>query len=387
METATAGTQNKRDCTVDVSQAASLKIEVDASNKPLVERGIAEVARAVCEELGLGKATIRVVDRGALDYVIAGRVEAALRTAFPKTFPIRPEVTRKATAQHRLRRTRLYVPGNNARLLLGVELHDADCVILDLEDSVPPSEKPTARILIKHLLASIDLREAWVRINPLTSYGMDDLREVLLGHPHGICLPKAETAGEVEKLSQELANLEGEYGIPQGSVHIMPIIETAAGVLHCEEIARTDERITTLSFGAEDLTRDIAAKRTDDSLLFARSMVVAGAKASHVQASDTIYPNVEDEEGLIAETKLIASLGFDGKGAINPRQIAPIHSVFAPSEDELEEAKRIVAAAEEADRQGVGATTVGGKMIDKPVLERARRTIQLAELMDRSGEW
>ncbi len=379
----TIGSENKGDCLLTVAPSASLKIEIEAGNARLVERGIRVVIKATAETMGITTAKVTVMDRGALDYVLSARMEAALQTAFPEVAsPIRRTVERAATARDRLRRSRLYAPGNNPRLLAGIDLHDADCILLDLEDSVPLQEKSAARILVKHLLMTLDLPEAWVRINPLSSYGADDLDEIVFGRPHGICLPKAESAADVEALSQTLSEKERELGIPIGTTYIMPIIETAKGILHAEEICTADERVVVVSFGAEDFTRDMGARRTHDSLLFARSMIVAAAKSARVQASDTIYADIADETGLITETKLARDIGFDGKGAINPRQIKPIHTVFSPSEAEIEEATKVVAAAEEAEREGMGAVALGGKMIDRPVLERARRILRLARLAE-----
>jgi len=379
----TVGSENKGDCLVTVAPSASLEIEIEAGNARLVERGIRTVVETTAGAMGITAAKVTVMDRGALDYVLSARVETALQTAFPEiASPIRRTVEHAATARDRLRRSRLYAPGNNPRLLAGIDLHDADCILLDLEDSVPLQEKSAARILVKHLLLTLDLPEAWVRINPLSSYGADDLDEVVLGRPHGICLPKAESAADVEALSQTLSEKERELGIPVGSTYIMPIIETAKGILHAEEICTADERVVVVSFGAEDFTRDMGAKRTHDSLLFARSMLVAAAKAARIQASDTVYADLTDEAGLIAETKLARDLGFDGKGAINPRQIEPIHRVFSPSEEEIEEAMKVISVAEEAERKGMGAVALGGKMIDRPVLERARRTLRLARLTE-----
>lgn len=374
------GSENKGDCLVTVTPSALLKIEIEAGNARLVERGIRAVIETTAGAMGITAAKVTVMDRGALDYVLSARTETALQTAFPEiASQIRRTIERTATARDRLRRSRLYAPGNNPRLLAGIDLHDADCILLDLEDSVPLQEKSAARILVKHLLTTINLPEAWVRINPLSSYGADDLDEVMLGRPHGICLPKTESAADVEALSQSLSEKERELGIPVGSTYIMPIVETAKGILHAEEICSADERLVLVSFGAEDFTRDVGAKRTHDSLLFARSMLVAAAKSARIQASDTVYADIADEAGLIAETKLARDLGFDGKGAVNPRQIEPIHRVFSPSEAEIEEAMKVIAAAEEAERKGVGAVALGGKMIDRPVLERARRTLKLAE--------
>jgi len=372
------GSENKGDCRVRLTPADSLAIEIHTSNPDLFAPGIEAVVTETLAGLGVTQAKVEITEQGSLDYVIAARVEAAARTLFPDLPPLRPQVARSPSDRDRLRRTRLYAPGNNPRLLVGIELHGADCVLLDLEDSVPPAEKHAARVLVKHLLATVDFPEVWVRINPLATYGTDDLGEVMLARPHGICLPKAESAKDVKGLADELSRLETELGFEEGSTMIMPIIETGKGVLHAEEIATADPRVAVIAFGAEDYTRDVGAKRTQESLLFPRSQIVAAAATAGIQASDTVYANLEDEEGLIAETEHIRNLGYVGKGVINPRQIGPIHSVFSPSPEEIAAAERIVAAAAEAEKQGIGAIAIGGKMIDKPVLERARRTLRLA---------
>ena len=372
------GSENKGDCRVRLTPADSLAIEIHTSNPDLFAPGIEAVVTETLAGLGVTQAKVEITEQGSLDYVIAARVEAAARTLFPDLPPLRPQVARSPSDRDRLRRTRLYAPGNNPRLLVGIELHGADCVLLDLEDSVPPAEKHAARVLVKHLLATVDFPEVWVRINPLATYGTDDLGEVMLARPHGICLPKAESAKDVKGLADELSRLETELGFEVGSTLIMPIIETGKGVLHAEEIATADPRVAVIAFGAEDYTRDVGAKRTQESLLFPRSQIVAAAATAGIQASDTVYANLEDEEGLIAETRHVRDLGFTGKGVINPRQIGPIHSVFSPSPEEIAAAERIVAAAQDAEKQGIGAIAIGGKMIDKPVLERARRTLRLA---------
>ncbi len=380
------GSDAKRDCQVIVTPAPSLEIEIKASNQQLLEPGIRAVVKKTAGALGVSKAKIAIVDRGALDYVISGRVEAALRLTFPElTSAVSRSIPRQASERNRIRRSRLYAPGNNPRLLIGLELHGADCILVDLEDSVPLSEKQATRILVKYLLIAVEFPEVWVRINPFDTYGRDDLAEILRGRPHGICLPKAESSADITSLSKEIEELESSYGIANGTTYIMPIIETAKGVLHAEEICTADERVIVVSFGAEDFTRDVGAKRTVESLLFARSMIVTAAKSAGIQASDTVYSNLDDEKGLIAETKQARNLGFDGKGVINPRQIEPIHVVFSPSEQEVKEAQQIVAAAEEAEEHGLGAIAIEGKMIDKPVLARAQQTLELAALVNKGG--
>lgn len=384
------GSDAKGDCRVVVSPGKASAVEVVTGDPHLFERGIREVVGQTLAALapeGKIKAAVAVTDQGALDYVIAARVEAAVRTAFPTVAAIAPNVRRRPSASDAPRRSRLYAPGNSPRILVGIELHGADLVLVDLEDSVPPAEKSAARVLVKHLLAAIDFpNEVWVRINPLTLGGADDVREVLLARPHGVALPKAESRDDVAALAKELAKAEMAAGARIGSTWSMPILETGKGVLHAEEIAAADPRVALVAFGAEDFTRDVGARRTPDALLFARSMIVAAAKAADVQASDTVYGNVDDEAGLAAESKLARDLGFDGKGAIHPAQVPVLHEAFTPSEREMEEARAIVAAAEEAEARGVGAIAIGGKMVDRPVLERARRALKLADRLAGRGK-
>jgi len=374
------GSEAKGDCLVEVRPEGHDGITIETKSKELLGAGIRSAVAETVAVLGTGEVALRVSDFGALDYVIAARVEAAVRAAHAGTIPATPSVDRAASDRDGPRRSRLYAPGNNPRLLAGIDIHGADCVLLDLEDSVPPEEKAAARILVKHLLAAVPFpEEVWVRINPLESGGRDDLEEVLRGRPHGICLPKAESAPDVERLAEVLSGIETELGMPVGATWIMPIVETARGVLHCEDVATASDRIVAVAFGAEDYTRDVGARRTQESLLFARSMIVAAAKTAGVQASDTVFADLGDEAGLAAEAALARDLGFDGKGAINPRQLEVIHAAFSPTDEELSYAQRVVDAAEAAEAAGSGAVALDGRMVDKPVLERARRLIAYGE--------
>ncbi len=381
------GSETKGDCTVEVRSKGGGGIEVEARTAELLGDGIRVVAQETLSGLASDDVAVRVVDYGALDYVIAARIEAAVRAVDPDGMRILvPAVARTGSERDRPRRSRLYAPGNQPRLLAGIEIHGADCVLLDLEDSVPLSEKAAARILVKHLLAVVAFPgEAWVRINPLGAGGREDVEEVLIGRPHGICLPKAESAQDVLNLCEELSRIEAERGIEEGATWIMPILETAKGVLHSEEIAAASDRIVMLAFGAEDFTRDLGARRTLDALLFARSRIVAGATAAGVQASDTVYADVDDEAGLIEETQRARDLGFDGKGAINPRQVDPIHRAFSPTDAELERARAIVEATRDAEEKGRGVVALDGRMIDRPVLDRAMRLIKYADRLAGGG--
>jgi citrate lyase subunit beta/citryl-CoA lyase len=382
-----SGTGAKGDCIVTVAPGSGMEVSVLAKSQRLLGTGLRAITEETVVRLGVSDVSVEVNDLGALDYVIAARIETAIRAVHPETAPISPVVTRAPSERDRPRRSRLYAPGNNPRLSAGIDIHGADCVLLDLEDSVPLGEKAAARILVKHLLAAVPFpEEAWVRINPLDAGGREDVAEVLRGRPHGICLPKAESARDVLDLDDELSRIEAERGIEEGATWILPIIETARGVLRAEEIAAASGRVVMLAFGAEDFTRDVGARRTSEALLFARSQIVAAAAAAGVQASDTVYADLSDMEGLVEEANLARELGFDGKGAINPRQIEPIHRAFSPTEEELEQARAIVAAAREAEAQGLGAVALDGKMIDRPVLERAQRVMKYAEKLTKGGD-
>jgi len=377
----TAGSGGKGDCLVTVRAGDGLSVRVTTKSPRMLEDGVSEVVTETLERLGAGDLEVEISDQGALDYVIAGRVEAAVREGAEGDLnSIAPTVDRTPSTRGRPRRSRLYAPGNQPRVLVGIDIHGADCVLLDLEDSVPPAEKAAARILVKHLLGTIRFPgEVWVRINPLDICGREDVEEVLLGRPHGVCLPKAESATDVVALSELLSHVESTCGIEEGTTWIMPILETGHGVLDAEEIAGADSRVAALAFGAEDYTRDVGARRTWDSLLFARSRIVAAAAAAEVQASDTVYADVDDDAGLTEECERARALGFDGKGAINPRQLPTIHAAFSPTEAELERARAVVEAARYAEEQGLGVVALDGKMIDRPVLDRAVRMIEFAD--------
>ncbi len=384
---ARVGSDAKADCLVVARQAERASVAVVTKNRNLLETGIRTVAEGVLDALGRPGVAVEVQEQGALDYVLAARIETAVRTVLPEAKLTRAErVERAASDLDRPRRSRLYAPGNNPRLLVGIDIHGADCVLLDLEDSVPPGDKAAARVLVRRLLAAVPFPdEVWVRINPLDAGGREDLAEVLEGRPHGVCLPKAESGEGVRELSKELGKIERRLGFDVGSTHIMPIIETARGVLRCEDVAEADERVVVVAFGAEDYTRDVGARRTNEALLFARSRIVAAAKAAGVQASDTVYADLANDAGLAEECARARDLGFDGKGAINPRQIPVLHHAFSPTEEELGKARMIVEAACEAESRGLGAVAVDGRMVDQPVLERARRLIRYAEKLAAGG--
>lgn len=288
----------------------------------------------------------------------------------------------------RLRRSMLFVPGNNPGMLRDAYIYGSDSLMFDLEDSVSIREKDAARFLVYHALTSINYgqKELVVRINDLASgLGVKDLEAIVRAKPHVIRLPKTETAKDLLDCEREIARIEREAGIPIGQTRMMAAIESAKGVLHAYEIATASPRLIGIALGAEDYVADLKTTRGDGTeLFFARNMILNAARAAGIDALDTVFSDVNDEEGFLQECKLIRQLGFDGKSVINPRQIPPLHAVFMPSAAELEKAQAVVQALAEAQAQGSGVASLNGRMIDRPVALRAQFLMDLAKAGDRT---
>lgn len=286
----------------------------------------------------------------------------------------------------RLRRTALYIPGNDPSMILNSGIFGPDSVVLDLEDAVSINEKDSARILVRNALRTVDFgsSEVVVRINALsTPYGRDDLEAIVCPELDAVRLPKCEQEGDIRELDEILDKLESERGMARGSVKIMPLIESAVGSYNAVEIASASSRNSAINFGGEDYTSDMGAQRTREGaeLLDIRMRILMAARIAGIDALDTVFGNVNDEEGLVAETRLIKQLGFDGKSIIHPRQVKPIHQVFTPSEKEINKAKRVIQAIEEAEKRSSGVVALDGRMIDAPVVAKARRVLAFAEAM------
>jgi citrate lyase subunit beta / citryl-CoA lyase len=286
-------------------------------------------------------------------------------------------------ADSRLRRSLLYVPGNMPSMLQNIPLFGSDSVIIDLEDAVPHTEKDAARRLVRRFLEGYRDRnkEILVRINALdTSWGYDDLRDVLPAMPDGVRLPKADTPEIVERLDTTLTEAEEELRVEIGRFKILPSIESALGVINCIDIAAASTRILGLAFGAEDYTAsmEIERSKSGDELMNARARVVWAAKASGIQAIDSIFADVTDMEGLRRETELVKALGYTGKSLVNPRQIEVVHEVFAPKPDEIAHALEVIEAIQRARAMGTGVISLKGRMVDAPVVKRAFRILRTA---------
>jgi citrate lyase subunit beta/citryl-CoA lyase len=365
------GTENKNDCLIKITPGKKLAIHLDSKTGPMFEETIKNLTKKTLKQYKIKKIQLHIQEKGALDYVIKSRLQAALETA-TGTQIIQDPIKRKNTPKNKARRTRLYVPGNNPRMITPAGIYNSDCIIFDLEDSVPLHQKNAARYLVKNALRDLDFKdsELWVRINK--NHIEKDLIQILQGTPHGICIPKVETPEDiqtVEKIIQKFTD----------KIKLMPIIETSQGILNAPQIAKASKNIVALAFGAEDLTRDLGGKRSWETLIYPRGALVLAAKASNIQALDTIYPDTQDEQGLREETKKIRAMGFDGKGVIHPDQIPPIHESFTPSTEEIKNARAIIKALQEAKKKGVGVASLEGKMIDEPVEKKARKILSLVK--------
>ena len=261
-------------------------------------------------------------------------------------------------------------------------IYGPDSIMLDLEDSVTMAEKDTARLLVYNALKSIDYgdTEMVVRINPLnTPYGKKDIEAVVKAGVHVIRMPKTETAEEVVEVEREIERVEKEIGC-LGRTQIMAAIESTLGVVNAYAIATASKRMMGIALGAEDYSANLKTQRTPggEELRLARETIVVAARAAGIDALDTVYSNLNDMETFRKEVEFIKTLGFDGKSIINPRQIEVVNEVFAPSEKAIEKARTIIAAIKEAEKKGSGVIAVNGKMVDRPVVIRAQRTIELA---------
>lgn len=278
----------------------------------------------------------------------------------------------------------LYVPGNNAGMVKDAHIYGSDSVMFDLEDAVSLNEKDAARFLIYKALTSLDYEgiETVVRINPLdTPFGIQDIKAMVRAKPDIIRIPKAETAQDVKDVEKLIEEEEKKLGI-KSTIKLIVAIESPLGVLNAYQIATSSKRLVGIAIGAEDYVTNLHTTRSREGieLLFARSMLVNAARAAGIYALDTVFSNLNDEEGLIAEVTHIKQLGFDGKSIVSPRQIGPVHKVFAPTTAEILNAKKVIKAIEEAEARKSGVISLDGKMVDKPIVDRAKRTIELAKI-------
>ena len=283
----------------------------------------------------------------------------------------------------KLRRSMLFVPGSNAGMISNTFIYKPDSIMFDLEDSVALAEKDTARMLVAHALQHPLYREleTVVRVNPLASeFGLLDLNAVVRAGTDIVRLPKTDSAQDIIDMDAAITAIEKDCGRTVGSTQLLAAIESAQGILAVNDIAKASPRLMGIALGAEDYVRNMKTERSPEGieLLFARSSILHAARANGLMAFDTVYSDARNEEGFLREASLIKQLGFDGKSLINPNQIVLIHNLFAPTQKEVDHAERVIAAAEEAERNGSGVVSLNGKMVDSPIIERAKLVLQRA---------
>lgn len=294
-----------------------------------------------------------------------------------------------------LRRTMMFVPGNNPAMVKDAGIYGADSIMFDLEDAVSMAEKDAARDLVYEALQTQDYGDAElvVRVNGQdTPYYANDVRAMVKAGIDVVRLPKAEDAEMVKKLDADITAAEKEFGREEGSTMLMAAIESAKGVINAYQIASASDRMMGIALSAEDYTTDMKTHRYPDGaeLEFARNMVLHAARAAGVAAFDTVFTNMNDTEGFYRETEYIHQLGFDGKSLVNPRQIPMVNKVYEPTKKEIENAKNVENAIKEAKLKGSGVISMNGQMVDRPVVLRAERVMRLAKasnLIDEEGNY
>ncbi len=387
-KTATAGNRGERirsDCkvTLQLTDKGGIVLQLKSKVEALFGRQIKEQVNDVLNALEVVHARVEIEDSGALPFVIGARLEAAVKKLKKTDLSWTPDLieqNRYETHREQFRFSRLYLPGNSPGMMLNAGIHHPNGIILDLEDSVAPSKKDEARLLVRNALCQVDFygAERMVRINQLPE-GLDDLDEVIPHQVHLILIPKCENGSQVIQVEERINRILKGVG-QERQIFLMPIVESCLGVENAFEIATASEQVVSLAIGLEDYTADLGVKRTEggEESLYARSRLVNACRAAGIQAIDSVYSDVGNMEGLKENVKRSKSLGFEGMGCIHPRQVPVIHEGFAPVEDEIERAERIKEAFNEAKSKGLGVISMGTKMIDPPVVKRALKILDLA---------
>jgi len=370
----------------EVRDTGGVEVALESRVAPYYGDAIQEQARAVLDELGVKHARVSIHDEGALPFVIAARLEAAVRRAGAglgkRSLPAQHPLPRPS-AKDRLRRSRLYLPGSEPKYYINAALHSPDAIILDLEDSVHRDEKDVARTLVRNTLRAVDFGacERMVRINQLP-LGLEDLADVIAESPDLILMPKCEDPQQVAEVDRMIGELKSRHGIIR-PIWIMPILESALGIENAFPIAIASENVAALTIGLEDYTADMGVAKTPEGResLYARSRVANAARAAGVQAIDSVFSDVGDMDGLLRWGQASRALGFEGMGCIHPGQIRVVHEAFTPSASEIEKAQKIVAAFQDAQQKGLAVVSLGSKMIDPPVVQRALKLVERAQAM------
>jgi len=378
----------RSDCfiTIEITKKGGLEIQLESKVKVLYGKNIISIANELLKHFEIKNAKVLIEDFGALPFVIAARLEAAIKQVVKtdKDFLL-PFLKQNnyQTQKDKFRFSRLYLPGNNPPLMINAGIHKPDGIILDLEDAVAVDKKYEARFIVRNALRTLDFygAERMVRINQVPK-GLDDLEFLVPYNVNLLLVPKCESAEQIKLVNKKIEELKKKYKI-KANIWLMPIIESCLGVIKSYEIATAADNVVAMAIGLEDYTADLGTKRTNEATesFYARCQVVNACKAAGIQAIDSVFSDVADMEALKQNVLKSKALGFDGMGCIHPRQIKVIFENFAPDNDEIEKAKKIVNAFIEATEKGLGVVSLGTKMIDPPVVKRAQRTIDIAVKM------
>jgi citrate lyase subunit beta / citryl-CoA lyase len=382
------GDKVRSDCfiSLELTTSGGIKLSLKSKVKSLYGDSIVALCTDILNFFEVAHAGITIEDKGALPFVIAARLEAAIKQVISTEKEYLPAMLTEnqySTAKDQHRFSRLYLPGNTPSLMINAGIHKPNAVILDLEDAVAVDKKGEARFLVRNALRALDFMgvERMVRINQLPP-GLNDLDYIIPHNINVVLVPKCESAHQLHEVNNRILAIQTRLNI-NTSVWLMPIIESALGVMNAFEIAKAAKNVVAVAIGLEDYTADLGVNRTPEGTesLFARSMVVNACKAAGIQPIDSVFSDVGDMEALKLNVLQSKALGFEGMGCIHPRQINVIHENFAPNELEIDKAKKILYAFDLATQKGLGVVSLGTKMIDAPVVKRAQRTIDLAVSM------
>jgi citrate lyase subunit beta/citryl-CoA lyase len=368
----------------EAQDSGDVEISLESRVEPYYGSAILEQTREVLGELGVKHARVAIHDEGALPFVIAARIETAARragVAIGKRALPEPHPLREPSPKDRLRRSCLYLSGSEPKYYINSSLHAPDAVVLDLEDSVHRGEKDAARILVRNTLRAVDFGscERMVRINQLP-LGLEDLAMVVGESPDLILVPKVEEPEQVREVDRMIGEIKARHEIIR-SIWIMPILESALGVENAFAIATASGNIAALTIGLEDYAADLGVVNTEEGheSQYARGRVVNAARAAGVQAIDSFFTDIADMDGLRRWAEASCNAGFEGMGCIHPGQIRAVHEAFQPSAVEIEKAQKVVAAFEDAQSKGLAVVSLGSKMIDPPVVQRALKLVERAK--------
>ncbi len=384
-QTGNRGKGIRSDCFIEFELKSTGGIELEMKSKVQVMFGKSnkKLILDVLDFFGIKSARILFDDSGALPFVIAARLEAAIKKLMNSEKEYLLEIldqNKSLSTREQHRFSRLYLPGNSPSLMLNAGIHKPNALILDLEDAVAHNKKHEARFLVRNALRSLNFygAERMVRINQ-GDRGLEDLEFVIPHQANLILVPKVETPEQLIAVDDKIKQIQSKYKL-KNPVWLMPIIESAKGVMNVYAIATVCQAISSMAIGLEDYTADLGVRRTAESSesFFARTTLVNAAVAAGIQAIDSVFSDVSDMEGLKKNVQVSKSLGFNGMGCIHPRQVRVIHENFAPDSTEIDKAKKIYLAFLDAKAKGLGVVSLGTKMIDAPVVKRAEKVIQLA---------